>query len=138
MEKLEIIDLLNGIANKWDIPKTIKYKDKIWKYDIKSQDYCDISGKMLFGYLFDYIKTSEFLNDEVEAVEHNWRIAYPVLHKTAPNEATGDETPNWRYLIDSNFEHLNKTIYQLIDEVNKLNEKMLMAYDSEEVVESNE
>lgn len=122
--KTSIISLLSGIANKWDIPKTIKYKDKIWKYDIKSQDYCNINDKndMLFSYLFKYVRTSEFLNDEVEAVEENWKIGYPILHKTAPNEATGDEMPNWRYLIDSNFEYLNITIYQLIDAVNKLKE----------------
>ena len=65
----------------------------------------------------------DILNEDVEIIEEPKKIEYPILHKTAPSETTGDEMPNWRYLIDFNFEHLNKTIYQLIDEINNLKEK---------------
>ena len=56
-------------------------------------------------------------------IEEPKKIKYPILHKTAPSETTGDQMPNWRNLIDYNFEYLNKTICQLIDEINNLKEK---------------
>lgn len=56
-------------------------------------------------------------------IEEDKEIKYPILHKTAPSETTGDQMPNWRNLIDCNFEYLNKTICQLIDEINNLKEK---------------
>lgn len=56
-------------------------------------------------------------------IEEEKKIEYPILHKTAPSETTGDQMPNWRNLIDCNFEYLNKTICQLIDEINNLKEK---------------
>lgn len=56
-------------------------------------------------------------------IEEPKKIEYPILHKTAPSETTGDQMPNWRNLIDCNFEYLNKTICQLIDEINNLKEK---------------
>lgn len=52
----------------------------------------------------------------------NSKDLYKYVNELGTNETTGDEMPNWRYLIDYNFEYLNKTIYQLIDEVNKLKE----------------
>lgn len=55
-------------------------------------------------------------------IEEEKKIEYPILHKTAPSETTGDQMPNWRNLIDCNFEYLNKTICQLIDEINNLKE----------------
>lgn len=58
-----------------------------------------------------------------EIIEEDKGMECPILHKTAPNIITGDEMPNWRYLIDKNFECLNKTIYKLIDEINNLKEK---------------
>ena len=70
------------------------------------------SGTFTSEIFFDPIWFFDPVGDE--------QIRYPILHKTSPNETTSDEMPNWRYLIDYNFEYLNKTIYQLIDEVNKL------------------
>lgn len=65
---MKIIDLFNKIANGEDIPKKIKYRDRIWKYNIKNQDYCneDDTTNFLFSHLFDYSRISDFINDEVE------------------------------------------------------------------------
>ena len=57
---------------------------------------------------------------EFEIIEKEKEIEYPLLHKIGGNETTGDKMPNQEYLINCNFEHLNKAVYQLIDEVNKL------------------
>ena len=74
-------------------------------------------------YLMDRYRTFMNLDKEVEILEEPKKIKYPILHKTAPSETTGDKMPNWRNLIDCNFEYLNKTICQLIDEINNLKEK---------------
>lgn len=135
--KIKIIDLLNKIANDEEVPKKIKINNVIYEY--RGYMYCTEKANYqdIENYLFGKWNFN-ILNDYAEIIEEPKEIEYPILHKTAPSEATGDQMPNWRKLIDVNFEHLNKTIYQLIDEVNKLNEKMLMAYDSEKVVESKE
>lgn len=69
--KIKIIDLLIKIANWEDVPKKIKYRDRTWEFNIKNQDYCNIDDKtdMLFSHLFNYLKTSDFINDEVEIIE---------------------------------------------------------------------
>ena len=72
------------------------------------------SGTFTSEIFFDPIWFFGLVEDE--------QIRYPILHKTSPNETTGDEMPNWRYLIDYNFEYLNNTICQLIDEINNLKE----------------
>ena len=60
------------------------------------------------------------LEHHFEIIEEDKGMECPILHKTSPNIITGDEMPNWRYLIDKNFECLYKTIYKLIDEINNL------------------
>ncbi len=81
------------------------------------------SGKMWRKALMNILQGKSADDVYEPFIEENKKIEYPILHKTAPQEITGDEMPNWRYLIDCNFEHLNKTIYQLIDEINKLKEE---------------
>ena len=122
MSKMTVIQLLNKIANDEEVPKKIKYEGRIWEYDASVQDYMDADiVEYLFAKMFG-MKTERVLNCEVEIIEEPKKIEYPILHKTAPSETTGDQMPNWRNLIDCSFEHLNKTIYQLIDEINNLKE----------------
>lgn len=119
--KIKIIDLLVKIANGEEVPKKIAYNSVILEYNEESKDHYRYYGKSLFEYGFAHY--NDFLNDEVEIIEEPKKIKYPILHKTAPSETTGDKMPNWRNLIDCNFEYLNKTICQLIDEINNLKEK---------------
>lgn len=122
---MKIIDLLNKIANGEEVPKKIKYKNKIY------ERYQNINTNNLYYYqvpnkndfLIYQLEAAIDLLDEVEIIEEPKKIEYPILHKTAPSETTGDQMPNWRNLIDCNFEYLNKTICQLIDEINNLKEK---------------
>lgn len=69
---MKIIELLNRIANEEDIPKKIKYRDKIWEYQ------STIRGKCYQYYnsfwkdwirLADGILLEECLNEEVEIIE---------------------------------------------------------------------
>ena len=122
--KIKIIDLLNKIANGEEVPEKIKYKNEIY------ERYQNISTNNLYYYqvpnkckfLIDQLSSVIDLLDEVEIIEEPKKIEYPILHKTAPSETTGDQMPNWRNLIDCNFEYLNKTICQLIDKINNLKE----------------
>lgn len=113
--KIKVIDLLVKMANDKNYKPTFKFEGSTYKYN-KDTKYYEPSFMGLW-------KIYMILNDEVEIIEELKKIKYPILHKTAPSETTGDQMPNWRNLIDCNFEYLNKTICQLIDEINNLKEK---------------
>ena len=63
---MKVIDLLNKIANRDYIPTKIKWRDKIWEYDIKNQEFYDDNGMSFFAYGFTYIRGLDFLNDDVQ------------------------------------------------------------------------
>ena len=120
---MKVIDLLNKIANGEEVPKKVKVGYYYYEYE-ENGEYINTENTEDLLFDFDsYYPLEQCLNEEVEIIEEPKKIEYPILHKTAPSETTGDQMPNWRNLIDCNFEHLNKTIYQLIDEINDLKEK---------------
>ena len=127
--KITIYELL-GLVKDGKAPKKIKFKNRIYEYKNNIEDgfidYVGIEKETNVNfYLSSYIGNnyiSDIFTDEVEIIEEPKKIEYPILHKTAPSETTGDQMPNWRNLIDCNFEYLNKTICQLIDEINNLKE----------------
>ena len=71
---MRIIDLLNKIANGEEVPKKIKFGDKIWKYDSSVQDYMnEDNNEYLFANIFG-IETEKALNKEVEIIEEEKKI----------------------------------------------------------------
>lgn len=68
MNKIRVIDLLNKIANGEEVPKKIKYNNKI--YSVKGNaienfvDYCSEEDEWCFNHYTRY----ENLNDEVEII----------------------------------------------------------------------
>lgn len=64
---IKIIDLLNKIANGKKLPKRIKWRDKIWDYIEKEQDY--INHNIYFFEGFTQIRTKDFVTDTVEIIE---------------------------------------------------------------------
>ena len=58
---IKVIDLLNKIANGEDVPKKIKWRDKIWDYWEGDQDYKSKQGRWFTSNLND-IRTKEFVN----------------------------------------------------------------------------
>lgn len=114
---MKVIDLLNKIANgeESDTITEFEFNKSIWNFfKLQDSEYC-VDGWLL--------NQEIVITKHKEIIEEPKKIEYPILHKTAPSETTGDQMPNWRNLIDCNFEHLSKTIYQLIDEINDLKEK---------------
>lgn len=65
---IRIIDLLNKIANRNEVPLKIKWRNKIWKYYDKNQDYYDGNGNALFENM-TIIRTLDFITDEVEILD---------------------------------------------------------------------
>ena len=109
----------------WRNKEIFKFRiDDVNYYVDKSNCIREEDGTKVEWYIDD-----EWLNMNAEIIEEDKKIEYPILHKTAPSETTGDQMPNWRNLIDCNFEHLNKTIYQLIDEINNLKENKQWKYE---------
>ena len=118
--KIKVIDLLNAIAEGKELPEKFMYKGHLY-YRQKTKGICYRCDEL--NEIFEECLVLEDLNDTIEIIEEPKKIEYPILHKTAPSETTGDQMPNWRNLIDCNFEYLNKTICQLIDEIKNLKEK---------------
>ena len=73
-KKIRIIDILNMISQEQEMPKKIKYRDDILKYDKDCQDYIGVketgSGSF-FNFLFVNAPTLNFINDYVEILEDN-------------------------------------------------------------------
>lgn len=69
---LKIIDILQLIADRKEVPKNIKYRDSYWQYDDKDQDYFNVrcpDTDDLFTRLFRDMRTLDFINDLVEKVK---------------------------------------------------------------------
>ena len=65
-KKIKLIDLLNKMAKKENLPKEIKFNGYIWLYIKRVSDYDSI---LLDGYLFkNYFNISQ-LNEEVEIIK---------------------------------------------------------------------
>ena len=127
--KIKISDLVNKVINREEMPKEVLFNGNIYKWCNDIGDYRkDGWGSCLmirdiFNKFDRYGSFYNMLFEDAEIIEEPKKIEYPILHKTAPSETTGDQMPNWRNLIDCNFEYLNKTICQLIDEISNLKEK---------------
>lgn len=114
--KIKIIDLLNKIANGEEVPKRIKYRNKIYHY--RGDDYATYDEDWLFSEDYtdktDWLK--DFLTEEVEILDEEGKI-----------ERLDD---NFSYRLkmkdilwnDNEVIIVNK-INELIDEVNKLKEE---------------
>lgn len=75
-KKIKVIDLLNKIANRETVPKKIKWRDKIWNYVEKEQDYINYwnnRGRYFMSNLND-IRTKDFITDEVEILDESDEI----------------------------------------------------------------
>lgn len=106
--EIKIIELLVRIANKEEIPKKIKYSNKIWKLEEHNGDYKN-EDTNLFEYLFKYFTTKTFINNKAEIIEENKKIEHCLKSdRFLRNE---DETEHFRTKID-----------ELIDEINKMKE----------------
>lgn len=72
--KIKMINLLNKIANGEEVPKKIRFRDDIWKFDKCVKDYMnEDSNEYLFANMFG-LETESALNCEVEIIEEDKKI----------------------------------------------------------------
>ena len=122
---MKIIDLLNKIANGEEVPKIIIYRDTSYIYNSSVGDYNPDLGEPLFAKLYSKEKTELFINDEViEIIEENKKITkLAYIEENTFSKRQNGMTSEDRRLLDSNFRELAKKINEIIDEVNKKEEK---------------
>lgn len=65
---MKVIDLLNMIANKEEIPKRIIYEDRVYHYDNQSFDYENDTLGYFFENIFVFVN-ADSLNEEVEVIK---------------------------------------------------------------------
>ena len=96
-KKIKVIDLIDRIYHKNNIPKRIKYKYKIWLYDNVEERYC-LEESSFVSLSFE----TDRLTDEVEILEDNTEEI--------------EELPDYNYSIKENRDKIN----ELVRAVNKL------------------
>lgn len=71
-KEITIIEIINKIANREEVPQKIKYIDKIYIYTEENQDYLDTEDEFyLLGYTFSNLRKRDFINDKVEILEED-------------------------------------------------------------------
>lgn len=68
--KIKIIDLLNKIANRKEVPKVITYENKVYHYVEEYKDYVyDDAYCLISDYFVNHYGITMYLNDEVEILD---------------------------------------------------------------------
>ena len=107
---MKVIELLNKIANGEEVPKKIKWGCHIFERFVYKYRAIDELGEPDLFQMTDGI-SEDFLNDEVEIIEDNKKIAeLPIIEE------------NELFNIRLTFNQDRRKINELIDEVNKLKE----------------
>lgn len=73
---IKVIDLLNKIANGEEVPKKIRYKDKIFIYANGTKKYYNENIDLFLEFY-----SGELLNDEVEVIEEQQDIDIQSIDK---------------------------------------------------------
>ena len=128
--KIKIIDLLNKIYNRKDMPGKIVFYNRNWLYNDKYQDYFDEEHNSLIDFLMDDItyETRKFLNTEVEIKEENKKIEKITMFGEEFKFGTMEEYLNYykdednEVLICRVIDGMAIMFNKVIDEVNKLKE----------------
>lgn len=119
---MKVIDLIVKIANREEVPKKIKYRNVIWTYDEKNQDYAKNyeNNDNLLCSLFCSCRTLSFINDEVELIEDKPEKIKEYKKNINLASSTNEEraVKIFKYLCDA-FEKIN----ELTKVVNYLLEK---------------
>lgn len=96
-KKIKIIDIFCYISTGENekIPKRVKWRDSIWEYDDRAQDYVH-KESMLFEQN-KFIRTKEFLNDEVEILDN---IPSPDNYVPIEKQMKNDTFTGGKWYID--------------------------------------
>ena len=106
--KVKIIDILNRVAQKKNVPKKIKYYDVTYELQIERLDYVDDELNYLFDNVLrygDYL--FQHLNDEVEILDNETNEIEEITYITS----------------DENTMICIQKINELVKAINKLNKQ---------------
>lgn len=131
---MKLIDIYVKIANDEEVPKKVKFDDKIYTYKPEWKDYADEDEH--YGLLVDTIPSTyqitKMLNEEIEIIEEDKKIEKVLdiellggcdnwIINPATNTKQGLEiNPYILEAITRNFKELYHKQCELIDEINKL------------------
>ena len=129
MKTIKIIDLLNKIANGEEVPKKIRYKNKIFEHwdNGNIQDYWHKGNNSLFD---DFIDCSRYtdLNDKVEILdEEDEEDEFKELNKAEYQYSVCPPYKNDEEIIrimNNNFECHQKAIRDIINNQKKIIERL--------------
>ena len=68
---MKVIDLLNKIANREDVPEKIRYDEKIWKLNPLNETYDNGECCLFEDYIDKNYVITDVLNDEIEIIEED-------------------------------------------------------------------
>lgn len=101
-KKIKVIDLIDKIYHKNNIPKRIKYKYKIWLYDNVEERYC-LEDSSFVSLAFE----TDRLTDDVEILEDNTEEI--------------EDIKGWGLATDyKDFETINHTLDRFGNKINEL------------------
>ena len=130
-KKIKIIELLKQMEIKENLPKQIKYKNKV--FDLSCSDdgiyyYANENWSMMswidnFYQLYEYV---EILEDEDEILEDEEKIDIQELEDVNlfDNGQNFNDMPIIIKSYDDNFTNINNTINKLIQAVKQLDKKI--------------
>lgn len=117
--KIKIIDLLNKIYNKDNIPKRIIYRNCVWEYNETYNDFIDeYDNYLLCLYIHDYDDLYEFLSSELEIIEEDKKIEKLCEYNRDLYILTDD--PDLKIKYSGDYNDIAIKINEIIDAVNKL------------------
>lgn len=108
-KKIKVIDLIDRIYHKNNIPKRIKYKYKIWLYDNVEERYC-LEDSSFVSLAFE----TDRLTDEVEILEDNTEEIEEIPQYRIDNCTDY----NYCYLAEK-YNKLAKAVNQIRKDLNK-------------------
>lgn len=120
--KIKVIDLINKIDNKEELPQKVKFEKEIYEYDKKRKDYInkydDWTSQTLLYRVMSTHFISELLECEVEIIEDEEEIDIQNIDIIRDYRTSED------VLYNDNFEDFRGTINELIKAVKQLDKNM--------------
>ena len=115
---MKIIDLLNKIANGEEVPKKIKYKEKIFIYCSNTRKYYNENIDLFLEFY-----SGELLNDEVEIIEEQQDIDIQKLDENIKYCNIIEHSENEKILFNM-IQNTANRINKLVQAVKQLDKKI--------------
>ncbi|MBQ1551408.1 MAG: hypothetical protein IIZ67_04820 [Bacilli bacterium] len=120
--KIKVIDLINKIDNKEELPQKVKFEKEIYEYDKKRKDYInkydDWTSQTLLYRVMSTHFISELLECKVEIIEDEEEIDIQSIDIIRDYRTSEDD------LYNDNFEDFRGTINELVQAVKQLDKNI--------------